>query len=157
MGELVEATEAVDVPNENPDEDDEKLNAEPNGDLLCCQLEVPNTAEFGPLLELTELAAVEEAEVPSPKVVPELKIFVAELEELNNELPEEKAFVAGLEEGNNELPEEKAVFPVNPNDGDDAAEPNGSDWVWVDVANPLIAGDAWVSSTDPLLAPMTEL
>lgn len=118
--------EAVDAPKENPDEDDE-LNVEPNGDVLGGQLDA-NKVELVPLFELKELAAEEEAEVLSPKVVAELKIPVEELEE-NKELPEEKAvFVAELEEGN-DVPEEKAVLPLSPKDGDDADEPNGTDWV----------------------------
>lgn len=127
-GELTEATEAFDVPKENPDEDD-VLNVEPNGDLLGCQLD-PNRVELVPLLEVTELTAEEEAEVLSPKVVPELKTLVAGLEEGNKELPEEKtALAAGLDEGNEELLKEKAGFPVNPNDRDDADEPNEMDGV----------------------------
>lgn len=127
MGELAEAEEAADVPTENPDEDDE-LNVEPNGDLLGCQLEVPNKVELVLLLELIELTAEEDAEVLIPKVVPELKIFVeelegnnelpeekdvsvAELKGINNDLPEEKdAVAAELEEENKELPEERDVF-----------------------------------------------
>lgn len=128
VGKLVEATEAVDVPKENPDDDNE-LNVEPNGDLLGCQLEVPNKVELVPLLELIELTAEVEAEVLSPKVVPELEIFVVGLEG-NVEFPGEKAvLVTELVEGNKELPEEKAVLPVNPNNWDDADEPNGIDWV----------------------------
>jgi len=114
MGELVEATVVLDVPN--PDEGDE-LNVEPNRELLGCQPEAPNKLEPVPLLELT---AEEEADVPSPKVVPELKTLVVELEG-NIELPEEKdVFVAELREGNKELPEEIFVLPVDPNNGDDA-------------------------------------
>lgn len=129
MGELVEVTEGVDATKENPevDEDDElkeelkenpeegeddELKEEPNGDdLLGCQLESPNTEELVPLLELTGLASKEEAGALCPEVVPALKMLV----------------VAEFEEGNNELPEEKAVFPVNPNNGDDADEPNATD------------------------------
>lgn len=149
VGELVEATVVVDVPNENPDEDE--LNEELNGDLLLgCQLEVPNKVELGPLLELLELTAEEEAGAPSPKVVPELKIFVVELEG-NNEFPEEKdVFVAELEEGNKELPEEKTVWPVNPNNGDGADD--WTDWVWVEAPNPL-AGEAWEPNKEPLPEP----
>ena len=107
-------------PKENPDDDDE-VNVEPNGDLLGCQLD-PNKVELGPLLELTELTAKEEAEVPSPK-------DVAGLEEGNNEFPERKAaLAAGLDEGNEELLE-KGVFPDNPKDEEDADEPNETDWV----------------------------
>lgn len=122
VGELVvEAAEALGVPKENPDEGDE-LNVEPNGDLLGCQLEAPNKVEFVPLLELIVLTAEEEADVPSPRVALELKIFVVELEG-NIELPEEKdIFVAELEEGKIELPEEKSVLPVKPNNGDDAGD-----------------------------------
>lgn len=118
----------MDVPNKNPDDND-VLNVEPNGDLLGCQLD-PNKVELGPLLELTELTAEEEADVSSPKDVPELKTFVAGLEEGNIELPEGKAALAvGLDEGNEDLLEEKGGFPVNPNDEDDADEPNETDWV----------------------------
>ena len=111
MDELVEATEGADVPKENPevDEDDE-LKEEPKGDLLGCQLEGPNKVELEPLAELTGLASEDEEGVLCPEVVPELKIFEV-----------------GFEEGNKELPEEKAVFPINPNDRDDADEPNASD------------------------------
>lgn len=119
MGELVEVTEGAEAPKENPDEDELKENPEegagdelkvaPNGDLLGCQLESPNTEVLVPLLELTGLAS-EEAGVFCPEVVPALKMF------------EE-----GLEEGNNELLEEKSVFPLNPNNGADADEPNGTD------------------------------
>lgn len=117
MGELVEVTGA-EAPKENPDEDELKENPEegagdelkvaPNGDLLGCQLESPNTEVLVLLLELTGLASEEEAGVLCPEVVPALKMF------------------EGLE-GNNELPEEKAVFPLNPNNGADADEPNGPD------------------------------
>jgi len=114
MGELVEATAVLDVPN--PDKGDE-LNVEPNVELLGCQLEAPNKLEPVPLLELTD---EEEADVPSPNVVPELKTLVVELVG-NIELPEEKdVFVAELKGGNNELPEEISVLPVDPNNGDDA-------------------------------------
>jgi len=124
MGELVEVTVDVDDPKENPgvDEDDElkdepkenpeegedvELNEEPNGDLLGCQLESPKTEELVPLLELTGLASEEAAGVLCPEVVPALKMFVGELEEVNNELPEAKP-----------------VLPVNPNNGADADELN---------------------------------
>lgn len=110
MGELVEATGGVDAPKANPEVDEvDELKEVPKGDLLGCQLESPNRVELVPLLELPELASKEEAGVLCP-VVPELKIFVA-----------------GLEEGNDELPEEKAVFPVNPNNEDDVDEPNATD------------------------------
>jgi hypothetical protein len=116
VGGLVEVPEALDIPKAEDDE----LNVETNGELLGCQLEAPNKLELVPLLELIELTAEEEADVPSPNVVPELKIFVVELEG-KNELPEEKdVFVAELKEGNKELPEEKSVLPVNPNNGDGA-------------------------------------
>lgn len=128
MGELEEVTEDVDVPpkenpgvdednelkeepKENPEEgEDDELKEEPNGDLLGCQLESPNTEELVPPLELTGLASEEAAGVLFPEVVPALKMFVAELEEENNELPEEKV-----------------VLPVNPNNEADADEPNATD------------------------------
>lgn len=109
MEELVEA-EGVDDPKGNPEVDGVELKEVPKGDLVGCQLEIPNEAELVPLLELTGLASKEGAAAPCPEVVPELKMFVA-----------------GLEEGNDELPEEKAAFPVNPNNGDDAEEPNATD------------------------------
>lgn len=111
MGELVEPTEGVDVPKENPevDEDDEPKE-EPNGELLGCQLESPNKVELVPLLELAGMVSEVEAAVLCPEVVPELKIFVA-----------------GPEDENNELPEEKGEFPDNSNNGDDAVEPNATD------------------------------
>lgn len=122
-GELLEAVEMADAPKEKPVEDDE-LNVEPNGELLGCHVEEPNKPVLVPPLELLELAAEDEAEAPSPKVEPELKIFVAGLEEENNEPPEEKdEFVAALEEVKKELPEE-AVLSVNPKDGIAADEPN---------------------------------
>ena len=149
---VVELAEAVDVPRENPDEDkDDELNVEPNGDLLGCQLD-PKGVELVLVLELKEFTAELEAEVLSPKVVPELKTFVAGLEG-NNELPEEKA---GLDEGEEKLLKEKVVFPVNPYDREDVDEPNGTDWVWVQASNPLEV-EAWAPSTEPLLAPTTEL
>lgn len=115
----------MDVPRESPDEDkDDELNVAPNGDLLGCQLD-PNKVELVLVLELKEFPVEEEAEVLSPKVVPEFKTFMAGLEE-NNELPEEKE---GLDEGDEKLLKEKVVFPVNPYDGEDADEPNGTDWV----------------------------
>lgn len=120
---VVEAAEPVDTPKEKPEEDDE-LNVEPNADLPGCQVESPNKLEVAPLLEMVVLAAEDEADVPSPKEVPELKTFVAELE------------------GNMELPEENAVFPFNPNDGDDADDPNEVDWLRVEDANPLVVGGA---------------
>ncbi|GAU36424.1 hypothetical protein TSUD_19590 [Trifolium subterraneum] len=112
MGELVEA-DGVDAPKGNPevDEDDDELKGVPNGDdLLGCQLGITNEVEFVPLLEITGLASKEGAAVLCPEVVPELKVFVA-----------------GLEEESDELPEEKAVFPVNPNNGDDAVDTNATD------------------------------
>jgi hypothetical protein len=113
MAELVEA-DGVDAPKENPEvdeDDDDELKGVPNGDdLLGSQLGIPKEVEFVSLLELTGLASKEEAAVLCPEVVPELKIFVA-----------------GLEEGSDELPEEKAVLPVNPNNGDDADDPNATD------------------------------
>ena len=109
---MEEEIEPVDAPNEKPDEDDEEVNGEtePNGVLLGCQLECPNKLELVLLLELMELAAEEEAEVPSPKVGLELKILVAGLE------------------ANNELPDEKVAFTDDPN-GDDVDEPNWIDWL----------------------------
>jgi len=113
----------VDVPREDPEEDkDDELNMEPNGDLLGCQLD-PKIGELVLVLELKEFTAEQEAELISPKVVPELKTSVAGLEG-NNELPEEKA---GLDEGDEKLLKEKVVFPVNPYDREDADEPNGTD------------------------------
>lgn len=120
VGKLAEQTDVAEVPKENP---------EANGDLLVCQLD-PNKVELTPLLEITGLTSEEEAEVPSPKVVPELKAFDAELEEGNNELPEENVPLAeGLDEGNDKLLEENSVFPISPNDGDDGEEPNRTDCV----------------------------
>lgn len=112
MGELVVATEGVVVPKENPevDEDDELKEVPKGEDLPGCQLESPNEVELVPLLELTGLAPNEEAGELCPEVVPKLKIFEAE-----------------LAEGNNELPEETVVFPVNPNNEDDADEPKDTD------------------------------
>lgn len=107
MEELVEA--GVDDPKEIPVADGVELKEVPKGDLLGCQLEIPNEVELVPLLELTGLASEEGAAVLCPEVVPELKMLVA-----------------GLEEGKDELPEEKAALPVNPNNGDDA-EPNAAD------------------------------
>jgi len=155
MGELVEVTLGVDDPKENPgvDEDDElkdepkenpeegvdaEVNEDPNTDLLGCQLETPNTEEVVPLLELTALASEEAAGVLCPEVVPALKTFVAELEE------------------NNELPEAKPVLPVNPNNGADADELNGTDWVSEEVGNTLVTEDARLPGTDPLVVPMIE-
>lgn len=68
-----------------------------------CQLE-PKTPEVELFAELLELATEEEDE--SPKVEPELKVLDPVAEEANREPPEEKA-----------------VFPANPNEGDDADEP----------------------------------
>lgn len=126
IGELVvEATEPVDDPNiselaveaiapvDAPKvklEDDEP-NEEPNGDLLGCQPECPNILELVPLLELAALAAEDETEVLSPKVVPELKTLAVELE------------------GNIGPPGVKALFPLDPNNGDEADDPNGVDWL----------------------------
>lgn len=101
----MEATEGVVAPKENPEVDEDngdELKEVPKEDLLGCQLV--------PLLELTGFASKVEAGVLCPEVVPVLKIFVA-----------------GLDEGSNELPEEKAVLVVNPNNGDDADEPNATD------------------------------
>lgn len=112
IGELVEAT-GVDAPKENSevdaDEDDnDELKGAPKGeDLLGCQIGAPNNVELVPLLELTGMASEEESGVLCPEAVPELKTFVA-----------------GLEEGADELPKEKDVFPVCPNNGDDEDEPN---------------------------------
>jgi hypothetical protein len=113
IGELVEST-GVDAPKENlevdadEDDNDELKGVPKEEDLLGCQ-GAPNNVELVPLLELTGMASEEEAGVLCPEAVPELKTFVA-----------------GLEEGADELPEEKDVFPVCPNNGDDEDEPNAT-------------------------------